>query len=87
MAAIKVYGRNQAFMDAVLTLQDQVLDELNIKAVLPLVDLGDVVTYDVKPNLGAARSEIWPSTRGDSAGDPPLTPPRWLRKPRRDPSN
>ena len=51
LAAIKVYGRNQAFMDAVLTLQDQVLDELNIKAVLPLVDLGDVVTYDVKPNL------------------------------------
>jgi isoleucyl-tRNA synthetase len=51
LAGIRVYAREQAFMDAVVTLQDQVLEELNIKSVAPLVDLGDVVTYDVKPNL------------------------------------
>jgi isoleucyl-tRNA synthetase len=51
LAGIKVYARESSFMDAVLKLQDQVLDELNIKSVEPLVDLGDVVTYDVKPNL------------------------------------
>ncbi len=51
LAGIKVYAREQSFMDAVLTLDDQVLDELNIKKVEPLTDLGDVVTYDVKPNL------------------------------------
>jgi len=51
LAGIRVYAREQSFMDAVLSLQDQVLDELNVKRVAPLVDLGDVVTYDVKPNL------------------------------------
>jgi isoleucyl-tRNA synthetase len=51
LAGIKVYAREQAFMDAVLKLQDQVLDELNVKSVERLVDLGEVVTYDVKPNL------------------------------------
>jgi isoleucyl-tRNA synthetase len=51
LAGIKVYARHEAFMNAVLTLQDQVLDELNIKSVEPLVELGQVVTYDVRPNL------------------------------------
>jgi isoleucyl-tRNA synthetase len=51
LAGVRVYAREQAFMDAVVTLQDQVLEELNIKSVAPLVDLGDVVTYVVKPNL------------------------------------
>ena len=32
-------------------LQDLVLDELNIKAIEPLTELGEVVTYDIRPNL------------------------------------
>ncbi|MDP9357496.1 MAG: isoleucine--tRNA ligase [Chloroflexota bacterium] len=51
LPAILVYARDGATMDAVLRLKDQVLDELNVKEVRPLVDLGDVVSYDIRPNL------------------------------------
>ncbi|MGI9255217.1 MAG: DUF5915 domain-containing protein, partial [Thermomicrobiales bacterium] len=34
-----------------LRLKDQVLDELNIKDLLPLTDPGEVVAYDIRPNL------------------------------------
>jgi isoleucyl-tRNA synthetase len=51
LQGIKVYTREPEFLEAVLTLQDQLLDELNIKSVSPLTDLGDVVSYDIRPNL------------------------------------
>jgi isoleucyl-tRNA synthetase len=51
LPGILVYARSPHFLDAVLRHQDQVLDELNVKAVGPLTDLGEVVTYDIKPNL------------------------------------
>jgi isoleucyl-tRNA synthetase len=40
-------------LDAVTRLKDQVLDELNVKDVAPLVELGDVVAYDIRPKLAA----------------------------------
>ncbi len=51
LQGIKVYTREPKFLEAVLTLQDQLLDELNIKSVSPLTDLGDVVSYEIRPNL------------------------------------
>lgn len=53
LAGIRVYAREPQFLDAVLKLQDQVLEELNVKSVSPLVELGDFVQYDIKPNLAA----------------------------------
>ncbi|MDP9367568.1 MAG: isoleucine--tRNA ligase [Chloroflexota bacterium] len=51
LPAILVYARGASTMDAVLRLKDQVLDELNVKDARPLTDLGDVVSYDIRPNL------------------------------------
>lgn len=51
LPAILVYAREPDFMDAVMRLKDQVLDELNVKAIAPLTELGDVVTYDIRPKL------------------------------------
>ena len=51
LAGILVYARDGAVMESVLRLKEQVLDELNVKDVAPLVDLGEVVTYDIRPNL------------------------------------
>lgn len=53
LAGIRVYAREAEFLNAVLGMQDQVLEELNVKSVSPLVELGDVVQYDIKPNLAA----------------------------------
>ena len=51
LAGILVYARDASAMDAVVRLKDLVLDELNVKDAAPLVDLGEVVTYDIRPNL------------------------------------
>ncbi|MDP9364647.1 MAG: isoleucine--tRNA ligase [Chloroflexota bacterium] len=53
LPAILVYAREPTTMEAVVRLQDQVLDELNVKAVRPLTEahLGDVLSYDIRPNL------------------------------------
>ncbi|CAA9573967.1 MAG: Isoleucyl-tRNA synthetase [uncultured Thermomicrobiales bacterium] len=51
LPAILVYARDPATMEAVLRLKEQVLDELNVKEVRPLADLGGVVAYDIRPNL------------------------------------
>ncbi len=48
---IRLYARDASFYDAASRLQDLILDELNIKALEPLTELGDVVTYEVRPNL------------------------------------
>ena len=53
LPAILVYARDQAVIDSVLTLQDQVLDELNVKAITRLADPGQYVSYDIRPNLRA----------------------------------
>ena len=51
LPAILVHAQRPETLDAVLRLKDHVLDELNVKAIGPLTDPGDVVTYDIRPNL------------------------------------
>jgi isoleucyl-tRNA synthetase len=46
-----LYSRDPSFFEAVMRLQDLVLDELNVKAIEPLTELGDVVEHDIRPNL------------------------------------
>jgi isoleucyl-tRNA synthetase len=48
---ILLYSRENAFYEAVLRLRDLVIDELNVKAIEPLTELGDVVSYEIRPNL------------------------------------
>jgi len=51
LPAVLVYSRETSVMEAVVRLKDQVTDELNVKDVRPLVELGEVVAYDIRPNL------------------------------------
>jgi isoleucyl-tRNA synthetase len=51
LPAVLVYSRDKSVMEAVVRLNDQVLDELNVKAVRPLDELSEVVAYDIRPNL------------------------------------
>lgn len=51
LASISVHTPDPADANAVVRLKDQILDELNVKDVLALTELGDVLSYDVKPNL------------------------------------
>ena len=51
LPAVLVYSRDPSVMEAVVRLKDQILDELNVKDVAPLVDLGDVVAYSIRPKL------------------------------------
>src|SRR5688500_2291102 len=51
LPAIMVHTPDPADADAVVRLKDQILDELNVKDVLALTELGEVLSYDVKPNL------------------------------------
>lgn len=51
LPAILVYTRDPAAMNALERLGDLVLDELNVKEIRPLTDPGDVVAYNVRPNL------------------------------------
>ncbi|MEA2585214.1 MAG: isoleucyl-tRNA synthetase, partial [Thermomicrobiales bacterium] len=53
LPGILVHAREKSVLDAVTRLKDQVLDELNVKDVAPLVELGDVVAYDIRPKLAA----------------------------------
>ncbi|MEZ4561671.1 MAG: isoleucine--tRNA ligase [Thermomicrobiales bacterium] len=53
LPALLVYARDPGIITSVLKLQEQVLDELNIKAVTQLADPGQYVTYDIRPNLRA----------------------------------
>ncbi|MFN8676090.1 MAG: isoleucine--tRNA ligase [Thermomicrobiales bacterium] len=53
LPALLVYARDPGVIDSVLKMQEQVLDELNIKAVTQLADPGQYVTYDIRPNLRA----------------------------------
>jgi isoleucyl-tRNA synthetase len=51
LPAVLVYAREPATLEAVTRLKEQVTDELNVKDVLPLTDPGEVVAYDIRPNL------------------------------------
>jgi isoleucyl-tRNA synthetase len=53
LPALLVHTREPAMFDAVLRLQDQILDELNVKSIAPLRDPGQYVTYTIRPNLRA----------------------------------
>ncbi len=51
LPAVLVASRDPATMAAIVRFKDQILDELNVKDVLPLTDRDGVVSYDIRPNL------------------------------------
>ena len=51
LAGILVYTRDAGAYTAAEALQDLILDELNIKSIAPLDELGEVVSYGIRPNL------------------------------------
>src|SRR5699024_4925438 len=51
LPAILVHTADPADAEAVVRLKDQILDELNVKDVRAITELGDVLSYEVKPNL------------------------------------
>src|SRR5699024_6922511 len=51
LPAILVHTPDPADAEAVVRLKSQILDELNVKDVRALTDLGGVLDYEVKPNL------------------------------------
>ncbi|MDQ3513241.1 MAG: class I tRNA ligase family protein, partial [Chloroflexota bacterium] len=51
LPALLVYSRDAAATDSVMRLREMVQDELNVKEIRPLADPGDVVAYDIRPNL------------------------------------
>lgn len=51
LPAILVYTRDPERLEAILRLKDQVQEELNVKDVQPLSDPGEVVSYEIRPNL------------------------------------
>ncbi len=53
LQAVLIYTRNKADYEAITLLQDQVLEELNVKEIRPLSDVGEVVAYNIRPNLPA----------------------------------
>jgi isoleucyl-tRNA synthetase len=51
LPALLVHAREPAMLDSVLRLQEQILEELNVKAVEPMPDPGKFVTFNIRPNL------------------------------------
>jgi len=51
LAGILVYTRDPEAYAAAESLQELILDELNIKLIAPLDELSDVVSYGIRPNL------------------------------------
>jgi isoleucyl-tRNA synthetase len=51
LPAVLIYTRDRADFDAIGRLSEQVLEELNVKEIRPLTDVGEVVSYSIRPNL------------------------------------
>ena len=51
LPGILLYTRDKEHMHAAVRLQDQILDELNVKSLAPITELGEVVAYEIRPNL------------------------------------
>jgi isoleucyl-tRNA synthetase len=79
LPAVLVYARSREDFEAIELLRDQVLDELNVKDIRPLSDVGEVVTYNIRPNLpvlgpkygkqlGAIRQALAAADAGTVAG-------------------
>ena len=51
LPAILVHTTDPSGAESVVRLKEQILDELNVKDVLALAELGDVVSHEVQPNL------------------------------------
>lgn len=51
LAAILVHTPDPVDAEAVVRLKDQILDELNVKDVRAITELGGILSYEVKPNL------------------------------------
>ena len=53
LPALLVHTRDPEMLESVLRLREQVLDELNVKALAPMEDPGQFVSYTIRPNLRA----------------------------------
>ncbi len=53
LPALLIHAREPAMLESVLRLQDQVLDELNVKSLQLMEDPGQYVSYTIRPNLRA----------------------------------
>ncbi len=76
LPAVLVYSREPAVMAAIERLQDQVIDELNVKEVRPLLELGQVVSYDIRPKLpvlGPKYGRQLGAIRAALAAEPPAS--------------
>jgi isoleucyl-tRNA synthetase len=51
LPAILVHTADPGGAESVVRLKDQIVEELNVKDVRALSDLGDVVTHEIQPNL------------------------------------
>jgi isoleucyl-tRNA synthetase len=51
LPAVLIYTRDRSDFEAIELLNDQVLEELNVKEIRPLTDVGEVVSYSIRPNL------------------------------------
>ncbi|MCC7021822.1 MAG: isoleucine--tRNA ligase [Thermomicrobiales bacterium] len=51
LPALLVHTREPEMLASVLRLQEQILEELNVKAVEPMLDPGEFVTFSIRPNL------------------------------------
>ncbi len=51
LPALLVHARDPEMLQSVLRLQDQILDELNVKAIQPLSNPDRFVTFSIRPNL------------------------------------
>ncbi|MCO5227305.1 MAG: DUF5915 domain-containing protein [Thermomicrobiales bacterium] len=79
LPAILVHTPDPADAEAVVRLKDQITDELNVKDVRAITELGGILSYEVKPNLpllgpkfgkqlGAIRQAIGGLDANDVAG-------------------
>ena len=60
LAKVLVKTRSSTEWEALSKLASHVIDELNVKEVVPLQDEGDVVEYTVKPNLQLLGPKLGP---------------------------
>ncbi len=51
LPTLLVHTREQAMFESIQRLRDQILDELNVKALEPMQDPGRFVSYSIRPNL------------------------------------
>jgi isoleucyl-tRNA synthetase len=58
LPALLVHTRDPETLESVLRLREHVLDELNVKSLVPMDDPGQYVSYTIRPNLRALGPRI-----------------------------